>query len=161
MSDELLDSIKKRGASIAHVTLHVGIDTFAPVRVDNLSSHKMHGEKIEITKGVADEINRVKSEGGRIIAIGTTTTRTLESMATKDRESWIVNSGQKTTDLFITPGYKFKIVDAMLTNFHQPKSTLIVLVSAFAGREFILSCYEEAIREKYRLFSFGDCMLIL
>lgn len=167
LSDELLKKIENKGVEIVHVTLHVGIDTFAPVRKDDITDHKMHGEHFEITKDAAEKISMAKTCGHRVIAVGTTSTRALESAATMEatpRFAWKTGSivaGKFRTDLFIQPGYEFRIVDAMLTNFHQPRSTLLVLVSAFAGREFILDCYREAIKEKYRLFSYGDCMLIL
>ena len=182
LSDALLAEITSRGIGVARVTLHVGIDTFAPVRVDDLSTHRMHGERYEIGDESADAINRAKREGRRIVAVGTTTTRALESAALKCRDpesgdraaDEIVRAGEATTELFITPGFEFRAVDAMLTNFHQPRSTLIMMVSAFAcppslmregdkpmqGRDFIVDLYREAIRERYRLFSFGDCMLI-
>ncbi len=157
-SDDLMKQIEKTGVEIKDVTLHVGIDTFAPVRVDDIDDHEMHGEHVEISDGTANSINQARTEGRRIIAVGTTTTRTLESAVD---DSGKIKHGKWTTDLFITPDYEFKVVDAMLTNFHQPKSTLLMMVSAFSGRDFILKCYEEAIRERYRLFSYGDCMLIL
>jgi len=188
-SDALIKTLEDAGIFIEHITLHVGIDTFTPVRVDDLSEHRMHGERVKFSKKTAEAIARAKSEGRRIIAVGTTTVRALESAAlpigaVTSRESRVacnlsretrdarritqgagsgelIAHGEWTTDLFIKPNFKFKIVDAMLTNFHLPKSTLLMMVAAFAGREFILSCYEEAIREKYRLFSYGDCMLIL
>jgi S-adenosylmethionine:tRNA ribosyltransferase-isomerase len=140
--------------------LHVGIDTFAPVRAEKLDDHKMHGERVIIQRETSKKIFDAKKLGRRIVAVGTTTTRALESAALRSETGEIAHD-QWTTDLFIKPGFEFKVVDAMLTNFHQPKSTLLVMISAFAGREFILSCYEEAIKERYRLFSFGDCMLIL
>ncbi|MFH1829240.1 MAG: tRNA preQ1(34) S-adenosylmethionine ribosyltransferase-isomerase QueA [Pseudomonadota bacterium] len=157
-SDDLIQAIKTKGAKLESVTLHVGIDTFAPVRTEKIKEHKIHGERIEISESTARQVMRAKEEGRRVIAIGTTTMRALESATREDNS---LQHGTWTTDLYITPGYNFKIVDAMLTNFHQPKSTLLMMISAFAGREFILSCYDEAIRERYRLFSYGDCMLIL
>lgn len=157
-SDELIGKIKTRGVCLEYVTLHVGIDTFAPIRTDKISEHKMHGEHVEISEEAAHKIALAKKDGRRIIAIGTTTTRALESAVQDDGA---IRHGRWTTNLYITPGYKFRIVDAILTNFHQPKSTLLMMICAFAGREFILSCYEEAFRERYRLFSYGDCMLLL
>lgn len=156
-SDALLGRLKDKGVEIAYVTLHVGIDTFTPVRADDISDHEMHGERIEIDPDTAETVNRAKSEDRRVIACGTTAVRALES----GFEDGKLQAGCRTTRLFITPGYKFRVADAMLTNFHQPKSTLLMLVSAFAGREFILECYEAAIEEKYRLFSYGDCMVIV
>lgn len=149
----LLDEIRAAGGSIASVTLHVGLDTFSPVRVENIEEHKMHGEEFFVPQETVEAIETAKKEEGRVIAVGTTSVRALESFYS--------SSTSLNTDLFIYQGYKFRIVDAMLTNFHQPKSTLLMLVSAFAGREFILKAYNEAIRERYRLFSYGDCMLII
>ncbi len=157
-SEALMGKLKSKGAKLKYLTLHVGTDTFAPVRTEKISEHKIHGERIEITEKTAREVMRAKEDGRRVVAIGTTTTRALESAA---RVDGALQHGSWIADLYITPGYNFKIVDAMLTNFHQPKSTLLMMISAFAGREFILSCYEEAIRQRYRLFSYGDCMLIL
>ncbi len=148
--------IVTRGIEIVPITLHVGIDTFQPVRVDDVRAHAMHGERYIVSDDAAHRINRAKDDGRRVVAVGTTTVRALES-------SWQgngVHPGAGSTNLFITPGYAFHVVDGLITNFHQPKSTLLMMISAFAGREFILNCYEEAIREKYRLFSFGDCMAI-
>lgn len=156
-TDKLLAAIKDRGVDIAHVTLHVGLDTFSPVRVDTIEDHEIHGEHFSITASTADAINRAKKDGRRVIAVGTTSVRTLES-ATIDGEIRTLDGYSK---LFIYPGYHFQVVDAMLTNFHQPCSTLIMLVSAFAGRERIMDAYREAIEKKYRLFSYGDCMLIV
>lgn len=156
LSENLVSEIRARGVSIIPVTLHVGLDTFQPVRVDDVRQHTMHGEHYIIREESADLINRAKKEGRRVIAIGTTTVRALES-------SWkggAVRAGEGSTNLFITPGYIFRVVDGLVTNFHQPKSTLLMMISAFAGREFVLRCYDEAIREHYRLFSFGDCMAI-
>lgn len=145
-SAQLMEKIKAKGIETAFVTLHVSTDTFLPVRVSDITQHTMHGETFLIPKGTQEKIAKAK----RVIAVGTTVVRALES-------DW----SQSTTKLFITPGFKFKIVDAMLTNFHQPESTLLMLVSTFAGRDFILERYKNAIAEKYRLFSYGDCMLIL
>lgn len=156
LSEALLEKITAKEIGIEYVTLHVGIDTFAPLRVENLKDHRMHGERFKTSEDTANTITKAKISGRKIIACGTTTTRALES-------AWNGNSiraGSFQTELFITPGFKFNVVDCLLTNFHQPKSTLLVLVSAFAGREFILDCYKEAIASKYRLFSYGDCMLI-
>jgi S-adenosylmethionine:tRNA ribosyltransferase-isomerase len=156
VSEALMDAIRARGVRVIPVTLHVGLDTFQPVRVDDIADHHMHGERYIIGDESAEQINRGKTEGRRVIAVGTTTVRALES-------SWHdggVHAGEGSTNLFITPGYAFRVVDGLVTNFHQPKSTLLMMISAFAGREFILRCYDEAIRERYRLFSFGDCMFI-
>jgi S-adenosylmethionine:tRNA ribosyltransferase-isomerase len=140
------------------VTLHVGLDTFAPVTEDNPEEHKIHTEWCELPQETADAVNRTKKSGGRIIAVGTTSVRTLESAKV---EQGSVAPFIGATSIYILPGYQFKIVDAMITNFHLPKSTLIMLVSAFAGREKILSTYETAVKEGYRFYSFGDAMLIL
>ena len=156
----LLDELKKQGVKIAYVTLHVGLDTFAPVTEDNPQEHMIHTEWCELNQATADLINQTKQSGGRIIAVGTTSVRTLESAANENSNSQI-SPFIGPTSLYILPGYPFKIVDAMITNFHLPKSTLIMLVSAFAGRERILSAYETAIRAGYRFYSFGDAMLIL
>lgn len=159
ISEGLLEKAKSRGIEVARITLHVGIDTFAPVRAESLAEHRMHGERYCITEEAAAALNRAKGEGRRVVAVGTTTTRALESAALETPGGAIV-AGEKITDLFIRPGFEFRAADAMLTNFHQPRSTLLVMVSAFAGREFILEAYAEAVRERYRLFSYGDCMLI-
>ena len=156
----LLDELKKQGVKIAYVTLHVGLDTFAPVTEDNPHEHMIHTEWCELNQATADLINQTKQSGGRIIAVGTTSVRTLESAANENSNSQI-SPFIGPTSLYILPGYPFKIVDAMITNFHLPKSTLIMLVSAFAGRERILSAYETAIRAGYRFYSLGDAMLIL
>ncbi len=159
----LLDELQKRGVKIAYVTLHVGLDTFAPVTEENPQEHKIHNEWCELNQDTADAINQTKSSGGRVIAVGTTSVRTLESAAqqTVDSGRWTVQSFTGPTSLYILPGYQFKVVDVMITNFHLPKSTLIMLVSAFAGRERILETYEVAKREGYRFYSFGDALLIL
>ena len=168
----LLEEIQKQGVKIAYVTLHVGLDTFAPVTEDNPQEHKIHTEWCELNQETVDLINQTKQSGGRIIAVGTTSVRTTESAAQSSiknrqhlRQAQVqvskIGSFTGPTSLYILPGYKFKIVDAMITNFHLPKSTLIMLVSAFAGRERILSAYETAIRTGYRFYSFGDAMLIL
>lgn len=154
---ELLEEIKAMSVNLAFVTLHVGLGTFRPVNVDNIEDHVMHKEFYHIEKEAADIINNTKKNGGRVIAVGTTSIRTLESAA---KEDGTIEPIADETGIFIYPGYKFKIVDAIVTNFHLPKSTLIMLISAFAGREYVLSAYEEAVREKYRFFSFGDAMFI-
>lgn len=154
---ELLDSIKKKGIKIAYVTLHVGLGTFRPVKIDNVEEHDMHSEFYMIEKDQADIINNTKSAGGRIIPVGTTSTRTLES-CTNDKG--ILEHGSGWTNIFIYPGYSFRLVDCLITNFHLPESTLIMLVSALAGKDNVLSAYEVAVKEQYRFFSFGDAMLI-
>jgi len=154
----LLDELQGKGVKTAYVTLHVGLDTFAPVTEDNPKQHKIHTEWCELPQETADAINQTKASGGRVIAVGTTSVRTLES-AEVGQNGILSYSG--STSIFILPGYQFKVVDAMITNFHLPKSTLIMLVSAFAGREKILETYETAIKEGYRFYSFGDAMLIL
>ncbi|MEW5940527.1 MAG: tRNA preQ1(34) S-adenosylmethionine ribosyltransferase-isomerase QueA [Chloroflexota bacterium] len=155
----LLDELQASGVKLAYVTLHVGLDTFAPVTESNPEEHKIHTEWCELPQETADAINETKQNGGRIVAVGTTSVRTLESAANVGRDGIPPYSGP--TSIYILPGFKFKIVDAMITNFHLPKSTLIMLVSAFAGREKILETYQVAIREGYRFYSFGDAMLIL
>ncbi len=154
---ELLDAIKEKGAKIATVTLHVGLGTFRPVKTDNILDHKMHSEFYHIEREQADIINETRQNGGKIISVGTTSTRTLESVAD---ENGFIKDGCGWTDIFIYPGYKFKIVDSLITNFHLPESTLIMLVSALAGRENVLNAYKTAVCEKYRFFSFGDAMFI-
>lgn len=158
LTEDILKRCREKGVETAEVTLHVGIDTFMPVRVDSIKDHRMHGERYFISEDNVKKIEAAKKEGRRVVAVGTTTVRALESAANSSPELQLGRKGE--TDLFITPGYKFKIVDAILTNFHQPKSTLLMMVSAFAGREFILKMYAEAIKNRYRLFSYGDCMLI-
>jgi S-adenosylmethionine:tRNA ribosyltransferase-isomerase len=153
---ELLRAVGERGVAIAFVTLHVGLDTFRPVRVDDPAEHRIHREWYRIDEASADSINAARRRGKKVVAVGTTSVRVIESAATDDG----VVAGEGWTGLFITPGYKFRVVDAMLTNFHLPKSTLLMLVSAFAGRDRILAAYAEAIRERYRFYSFGDCMFI-
>ncbi|MEP7135180.1 MAG: tRNA preQ1(34) S-adenosylmethionine ribosyltransferase-isomerase QueA [Chloroflexota bacterium] len=155
---QLLDELKTKGVNIAYVTLHVGLDTFAPVTEDDPETHVIHTEWCELSQQTADLINQTKQSGGRVIAVGTTSVRTLES-ATVGRDT--ISSYTGPTSLFILPGYQFKIVDVMITNFHLPKSTLLMLVSAFAGREKILETYEIAIKEGYRFYSFGDAMIII
>ena len=152
---ELLEKIKAKGVEIVYVTLHVGLGTFRPVEEDDLTNHVMHSEYYEISKESADKLNEAKANGKRIIAVGTTSTRTLESAYDNGFKECCNN-----TSIFIYPGYKFKAIDAQITNFHLPKSTLIMLISAFAGREFVLDAYKEAVNEKYRFFSFGDAMFI-
>ncbi|EGY78159.1 tRNA preQ1(34) S-adenosylmethionine ribosyltransferase-isomerase QueA [Peptoniphilus indolicus] len=153
---KLLEKLKEKGIEIVEVTLHVGLGTFRPVKVDNVDEHKMHSEHYVVTKEAAEKINNAKKEGRRIIAVGTTSIRTLESAC--DGEMLVSGSGD--TDIFIYPGYEFKIVDALITNFHLPESTLIMLVAAFTSKEIILNAYKEAVKEKYRFFSFGDAMFI-
>lgn len=154
---ELLDEIKEKGVEIAHVTLHVGLGTFRPVKVENIQEHHMHSEFYRIEQSEADKINRAKEEGHRVICVGTTSCRTVESAADENER---LRECSGWTEIFIYPGYKFKVLDALITNFHLPESTLIMLVSALAGREHVLAAYEEAIRERYRFFSFGDAMFI-
>jgi len=156
-TDELLEKIKEKGVEIANVTLHVGIGTFRPVKVEKIEDHHMHTEHYYIKSEDAEKINRTKQNGGRIISVGTTSTRVLESIA---NEQGLVREVEGDTNIFIYPGYKFKCVDALITNFHLPESTLLMLVSALAGKEYIMDAYEEAVKEKYRFFSFGDAMLI-
>jgi S-adenosylmethionine:tRNA ribosyltransferase-isomerase len=155
---ELLDQIKAKGVKIVYLTLHVGLGTFRPVSVDNIAEHHMHSEFYRLTAEAAQTLNDVKAAGGRVVAVGTTSIRTLETIGTKFNGKIQADSGW--TDIFITPGYEFKVVDAFSTNFHLPKSTLVMLVSAFAGRELILEAYQHAIDEKYRFFSFGDAMFV-
>lgn len=154
---ELLNEIRAKGVEIATVTLHVGLGTFRPVKVDKIEEHHMHSEFYMIAQSEADKINRAKANGGRIIAVGTTSTRTLESAAAEDGT---LKECSGWTEIFIYPGYKFKVIDALITNFHLPQSTLIMLVSALAGREQVLEAYKEAVELKYRFFSFGDAMFI-
>ena len=158
-TDELLEEIKKKGIEIANVTLHVGIGTFRPVKVENIEEHHMHTEHYYIKQEDVEKINRAKQNGGRIIAVGTTSCRVLESIA--DEKTGLVHTVEGDTGIFIYPGYKFKCIDGLITNFHLPESTLIMLVSAFANRDFIMRAYNEAVKERYRFFSFGDAMLIL
>lgn len=155
---ELLEQVKALGVEIAEVTLHVGLGTFRPVKVENVLEHHMHSEFYQIEKSEADKINKAKKEGHRVIAVGTTSTRTLESAAD---EQGMLHETSGWTEIFIYPGYQFKVIDALITNFHLPESTLVMLVSALAGREHVLHAYEEAVKERYRFFSFGDAMLIL
>ena len=155
---ELLEEIKAKGVNIAHVTLHVGLGTFRPVKVEDVTQHHMHSEFYVVEEDQAALINETKKKGGKIISVGTTSLRTLESASSEDG---ILKAGSGWTDIFIYPGYRFKIVDRLITNFHLPESTLIMLVSALAGKEHIMAAYEEAVKDKYRFFSFGDAMIIL
>ena len=153
----LLEAIAAKGIDIGSITLHVGLGTFRPVKEKNITDHEMHSEYCVISQETADLINRTKARGGRCVCVGTTSCRTLESWA---REDGTMEAKAGWTDIYIYPGYKFKVMDALITNFHLPESTLIMLVSAFAGREHVLAAYEEAVRERYRFFSFGDAMLL-
>ncbi|GFH94241.1 S-adenosylmethionine:tRNA ribosyltransferase-isomerase [Lachnospiraceae bacterium] len=154
---ELLEAIREMGVEIAYVTLHVGLGTFRPVKEENVLEHHMHSEYYQVTQEAAQQINAAKAAGGRIICVGTTSCRTLESAADENGQ---VRPGCGDTEIFIYPGYRFRVLDGLITNFHLPESTLVMLVSALAGRERVLSAYEEAVRERYRFFSFGDAMLI-
>lgn len=154
---EMLQTLKEKGVKIGYVTLHVGLGTFRPVKAENIEEHTMHSEHYQIPKETADLINTVKQNGGRIIAVGTTSCRTLETAADDNGR---VSECEGDSKIFIYPGYKFKCIDALITNFHLPESTLIMLVSALAGREHVLSAYETAVKEEYRFFSFGDAMFI-
>ena len=156
-TEDLLEKIQEKGVEIANVTLHVGIGTFRPVKVENVEEHDMHSEHFYIKKEDAEKINKAKREGHRIIAVGTTSCRVLESIADKNG---FVQETEGDTSIFIYPGYKFKCLDCLITNFHLPESTLIMLVSALAGKDFIMKAYQEAVKEKYRFFSFGDAMFI-
>ena len=155
---ELLQKISDKGVDIAYVTLHVGLGTFRPVKADNILEHHMHAEYYQVTEEAAGKINRAKASGGRVICVGTTSCRTVESAAGDDGT---LKAGCGNTEIFIYPGYRFKVLDCLITNFHLPESTLVMLVSALAGREHVLHAYEEAIRLKYRFFSFGDAMLVI
>lgn len=157
-TEELLERIRQKGVKIAYVTLHVGLGTFRPVKVDDVTRHKMHSEHYEIPAETARLINETKQNGGRVIAIGTTSCRTLESVAT---QYGAIKPCEGFTDIFIYPGYQFKVLDGLVTNFHLPESTLIMLVSAFAGYDNVMNTYKLAVEERYRFFSFGDCMCIL
>ena len=156
-TDELLDEIRKKGIKTAFLTLHVGLGTFRPVKVDDVENHKMHSEFYAVNKETAETVNSVRKNGGRIISVGTTSTRVLETVADENG-----NIGEATgwTDIFIYPPYKFKCVDALITNFHLPESTLMMLVSAFSSKEIVMNAYSEAVKERYRFFSFGDAMFI-
>lgn len=157
-TEELLKEVERLGVKIAHVTLHVGLGTFRPVKVEDVSEHHMHSEFYVVEEDQARMINDTKVSGGRVIAVGTTSCRTLESATGEDS---ILKAGSGWTEIFIYPGYQFRMIDGLITNFHLPESTLIMLVSAFAGKEHVLRAYKEAVKEKYRFFSFGDAMLIL
>ena len=156
-TNELLEKIREKGVTTAFVTLHVGLGTFRPVKAENISEHHMHSELCMISKETADVLNRTKEQGGRIICVGTTSCRTLESLVNEDGT---FEEKSKWTEIFIYPGYQFKAMQGLITNFHLPESTLVMLVSAFAGRENVLSAYEQAVQERYRFFSFGDAMFI-
>jgi S-adenosylmethionine:tRNA ribosyltransferase-isomerase len=156
-TEALLSELRHRGVETAFVTLHVGIGTFQPVRVQQVEHHKMEEEEYHLSEEVAERLNVAKRSGRKVIAVGTTTTRTLESAAS---EGGIVHAGHHRTNLFIYPGYRFKVVDGLITNFHLPRSTLLLLVAAFAGRELILKAYAEAVAQRYRFYSYGDAMLI-
>jgi len=155
---ELLEEVANKGVKIVYLTLHVGLGTFRPVSVDDIASHEMHSEFYQLTDEAAQALNEVRSNGGKIVAVGTTSVRTLETIGTKFDGEIKADSGW--TKIFISPGYSFKVVQGIITNFHLPKSTLVMLVSAFAGRDSVLSAYEHAVKEKYRFFSFGDAMFI-
>lgn len=158
-TEEILEQLQKNGVHIAFITLHVGLGTFRPVGVDVVEEHEMHAEFYQMSAGTAQLLNQVRTQGGRIISVGTTSTRTLETIATKNDGVFIEDSGW--TNIFIYPGYEFRAIDGMITNFHLPKSSLIMLVSALATREHVMNAYETAVKEKYRFFSFGDAMLII
>jgi S-adenosylmethionine:tRNA ribosyltransferase-isomerase len=158
-SPSLLDALGARGVGVARITLHVGYGTFQPVRVENVEDHRLEPERYEITAAAADAINRTLGESRRVVAVGTTTTRTLEAVA--GEHDGRIHAGEGTTDLFIYPGFEFRIVRGLLTNFHLPQSSLLMLVSAFAGREHVLEAYRQAIERRYRFYSYGDAMLIL
>ncbi len=155
---ELLEKVRAKGVKTAFVTLHVGLGTFRPVKADEITEHHMHAELCMISQETADMLNQTRAEGGRIICVGTTSCRTLESLVCEDGH---FEAGSKWTEIFIYPGYTFKAMDGLITNFHLPESTLVMLVSAFAGRENVLAAYEEAVRMGYRFFSFGDAMLVI
>jgi S-adenosylmethionine:tRNA ribosyltransferase-isomerase len=157
-TQELLEDLERMGVVIAYVTLHVGLGTFRPVKVDNVLDHHMHSEYYQISQEEADKINTAKKSGGRIICVGTTSCRTIESASD---ENGYLRASSGDTSIFIYPGYKFKLMDGLITNFHLPESTLLMLVSAFAGRDKMLNAYQEAVKERYRFFSFGDAMLII
>ncbi|OLN23465.1 tRNA preQ1(34) S-adenosylmethionine ribosyltransferase-isomerase QueA [Domibacillus antri] len=157
-TEQLLSELKERGVGVEFITLHVGLGTFRPVSVDSIEDHDMHAEYYTISERTAEAIQKTKAEGGRVIAVGTTSVRTLETAA---RDHGVVEASSGWTDIFIYPGFQFGAIDGMITNFHLPKSTLIMLISALAGKENVLSAYAEAVKEKYRFFSFGDAMLII
>ena len=156
-TEELLSKIQAKGVSIAYLTLHVGLGTFRPVSVENVEEHIMHTERYEVSEETAEMINQTRKNGGRIIAVGTTSVRTLETVA--DEDGWM-KAAEGDTNIFIYPGYRFKIVQGLITNFHLPESTLLMLISAFAGKENVFAAYQEAVEQKYRFFSFGDAMYI-
>lgn len=156
-TQDLLEQIAAKGVKIAYVTLHVGLGTFRPVKVEDVTNHHMHSEYYEVTEETARLVNETKANGGRIICVGTTSCRTIESASTEDG---ILHAGKGNTEIFIYPGYKFKVLDALITNFHLPESTLVMLVSALAGKEHVLDAYAEAVQERYRFFSFGDAMFV-
>ena len=156
-TEELLEKIKEKGVEIAKVTLHVGIGTFRPVKVENVEEHKMHSEHFYVKQSEADKINKAKAEGHRVIAVGTTSCRVLESVSDENGK---MKEIETDTSIFIYPGYKFKCVDALITNFHLPESTLVMLVSSLAGKDFIMKAYKEAVEKRYKFFSFGDAMFI-
>jgi S-adenosylmethionine:tRNA ribosyltransferase-isomerase len=156
-TEQLLHEVEERGVRIGYVTLHVGLGTFRPVKVDNVLEHHMHTEWYNVPPETADLIREVKAKGHRVICVGTTSCRTVESASTEDG---VIHAGSGDTEIFIYPGYRFKMLDCLITNFHLPESTLIMLVSALAGREHVLAAYEEAVKERYRFFSFGDAMFI-
>lgn len=158
-TEEILEQLKKKGVHLAFITLHVGLGTFRPVSAETVEEHEMHAEFYQVTDGTAALLNEVRLKGGRIISVGTTSTRTLETIASKHNGQFVAESGW--TNIFIYPGYEFKGIDGMITNFHLPKSSLIMLVSALASREYVMNAYETAVKEKYRFFSFGDAMLII
>ena len=155
---ELLEKIAAKGVRLAYVTLHVGLGTFRPVKVDEVTEHHMHAELCMISEKTAEVLNETRKNGGRIVCVGTTSCRTLESLVNEDGT---FSESSAWTDIFIYPGYRFKAMDALITNFHLPESTLIMLVSAFAGYDHVMRAYQEAVKERYRFFSFGDAMLIL
>ena len=157
-TNELLDKIRAKGIQTAFVTLHVGLGTFRPVKAETIAEHHMHSELCMMSEDTAQILNDTKKNGGRIVCVGTTSCRTLESLA---KEDGTFEAGSKWTEIFIYPGYTFKAMNGLITNFHLPESTLVMLVSAFAGRDHVLAAYREAVREKYRFFSFGDAMCIL
>lgn len=159
-TEELLKKAEEKGVRLAYVTLHVGIGTFRPVKVDKVEDHSMHFEEYTVPEEAARIINETKKRGGRIFAVGTTSVRTVESAAVEENGEWIVRPGSGSTDIFIYPGYEFKIIESLITNFHLPKSTLLMLISALYDREKILKAYREAVKEKYRFFSYGDAMLL-
>ena len=155
---ELFECLKEKGVDIAYLTLHVGLGTFRPVKVDKIEDHKMHSEYYELNEETAEQINQKKKEGKKVVAVGTTATRTLESIISEKGQ---IEAAKGWTDIFIYPGYKFKVIDALITNFHLPKSTLMMLISAFVGKDKVMSAYKVAVEERYRFFSLGDAMLII